>query len=72
MINLCSYNDIYTNFADFDLSVCVCVYVAVDEVKKKLVAHGFQELLEKDSWKIQPLSKVSICPLFFMEQVRGI
>ncbi|XP_076456276.1 aspartyl aminopeptidase-like isoform X2 [Babylonia areolata] len=32
---------------------------AVDELKKKLVAHGFQELRERDtrSWKIQPTSK---------------
>ncbi|KAK7495681.1 hypothetical protein BaRGS_00013128 [Batillaria attramentaria] len=30
---------------------------AVDELKKKLVAHGFQELLERDSWTIQPLQK---------------
>lgn len=32
---------------------------AVDELKKKLVAHGFQELRERDtrSWKIQPSNK---------------
>ena len=31
---------------------------AVDELKKKLISHGFKELSEKDPWSIQPLNKV--------------
>ncbi|KAK7092997.1 aspartyl aminopeptidase-like isoform X2 [Littorina saxatilis] len=30
---------------------------AVDEVRKKLIAHGFQELSEQRQWLIQPLQK---------------
>lgn len=30
---------------------------AVDELKKKLVSHGFTELRERESWTIQPLQK---------------
>lgn len=32
-------------------------YHAVDEIRKKLVAHGFQELRERESWSIQPRGK---------------
>ncbi|PVD35715.1 hypothetical protein C0Q70_02678 [Pomacea canaliculata] len=30
---------------------------AVDEIKRKLLAHGFVELLDRDSWSVKPLQK---------------
>ncbi|KAK3732876.1 hypothetical protein QZH41_018665, partial [Actinostola sp. cb2023] len=40
------------------LQYCLCLlHAVVHECRKRLVAAGFQELIEKDSWNIQPLEK---------------
>ena len=39
------------------LHVCVCVLV-VEECKRRLLAVGFKELREKESWNVNPLGKV--------------
>lgn len=38
---------------------CMCVLV-VEECKKRLLAVGFKELREKESWKVNPLGKVRV------------
>ena len=53
---LCSRHR-YVHSVTVLLHVCVCVLV-VEECKRRLLAVGFEELREKESWKVNPLGKV--------------
>ena len=46
-------------FINFYFKILITPITAVDELKKKLVAVGFQELKEFDTWNVKPLDKVS-------------
>ena len=55
-------------FQGISLCVCVCVCVCyhgtvVEECKRRLVAGGYKELSERETWKLAPEGKVCVCSI---------